>query len=138
MSGTRAAAASGILLDASRHHVNGSEPIGSNWNDAWRDSHHRRHDRLAWNQLARPSRWSRDRRHHQKGEYGNPQRCSERRFALVDVDEVLIGKAEMFGNDGIAPLSPAMAQSIEQLRQDGHTSMIVRRDGKDQARSRGA
>ncbi|OYX92700.1 MAG: heavy metal translocating P-type ATPase, partial [Novosphingobium sp. 35-62-5] len=51
--------------------------------------------------------------------------------ALVDADEVLIGKAEMFGKDGIKPLSPAMAEAIEQLRTDGYTSMIVRRDDKD-------
>jgi len=51
--------------------------------------------------------------------------------ALVDVDEVLIGKAEMFGNDGIPPLSTQMAEAIEELRKGGFTSMIVRRDGQD-------
>ena len=51
--------------------------------------------------------------------------------ALVDVDEVLIGKAEMFGSDGIPPLSSQMAEAIEELRKGGFTSMIVRRDGQD-------
>ncbi len=51
--------------------------------------------------------------------------------ALVGEDEVLIGKAEMFGKDGIAPLSQPMVDAIEQLRQGGYTSMIVRRDAQD-------
>ncbi|MHA3795594.1 heavy metal translocating P-type ATPase [Sphingomonas sp. YL-JM2C] len=52
--------------------------------------------------------------------------------ALVGEDEVLIGKAEMFGQGGIAPpLSQPMIDAIEQLRQGGYTSMIVRRDQKD-------
>lgn len=51
--------------------------------------------------------------------------------ALVGEDEVLIGKAEMFGADGIAPLSPAMADAIAELREGGQTSMVVRRDDRD-------
>ena len=51
--------------------------------------------------------------------------------ALVGEDEVLIGKAEMFGADGIAPLSAEMATAIEKLRQGGQTSMVVRRANKD-------
>ncbi|ARS26414.1 heavy metal translocating P-type ATPase [Sphingomonas sp. C8-2] len=51
--------------------------------------------------------------------------------ALVGADEILIGKAEMFGADGIAPLSPAMADAIKGLREGGQTSMIVRRAGRD-------
>ncbi|WP_037505110.1 HAD family hydrolase, partial [Rhizorhabdus wittichii] len=51
--------------------------------------------------------------------------------ALVGEDEILIGKAEMFGADGIAPLSPAMTDAIAQLREGGQTSMIVRRAGRD-------
>lgn len=51
--------------------------------------------------------------------------------AVVNEKEVLIGKAEMFGADGIAPLSAAMTTAIEKLREGGQTSMIVRRDGKD-------
>lgn len=51
--------------------------------------------------------------------------------AIVGEDEVLIGKAEMFGADGIAPLSPEMETAIETLRQNGYTSMVVRRDARD-------
>ncbi|RZK03372.1 MAG: heavy metal translocating P-type ATPase [Novosphingobium sp.] len=51
--------------------------------------------------------------------------------ALVDGDEVLIGKAEMFGVDGIAPLSSAMSDAIAMLRSKGQTSMVVRKGGKD-------
>ncbi|MCT2400117.1 heavy metal translocating P-type ATPase [Novosphingobium mangrovi (ex Huang et al. 2023)] len=51
--------------------------------------------------------------------------------ALVGEDEVLIGKAEMFGTDGIAPLSQEMKEAIERLRTAGQTSMVVRRDQQD-------
>jgi Cd2+/Zn2+-exporting ATPase len=51
--------------------------------------------------------------------------------ALVGEDEVLIGKAEMFGRDGIAPLSEEMATAIAAMREAGQTSMIVRRDERD-------
>ncbi|WP_255245780.1 heavy metal translocating P-type ATPase [Sphingobium sp. D43FB] len=51
--------------------------------------------------------------------------------AIVGEDEVLIGKAEMFGTDGIPPLSAEMTAAIEKLREGGQTSMIVRRDNKD-------
>jgi len=51
--------------------------------------------------------------------------------ALIGTDEILIGKAEMFGKSGIASLSPQMADAIEQLRQAGYTSMIVRRGEDD-------
>ncbi|MBN9145684.1 MULTISPECIES: heavy metal translocating P-type ATPase [unclassified Novosphingobium] len=51
--------------------------------------------------------------------------------ALVGGDEVLIGKAEMFGADGIAPLSEEMGVAIEALRQGGQTSMVVRRASRD-------
>jgi len=51
--------------------------------------------------------------------------------AIVGEDEVLIGKAEMFGADGIPGLTPAMKQAIEDLRNAGQTSMVVRRDGRD-------
>jgi len=51
--------------------------------------------------------------------------------ALVGEDEVLIGKAEMFGADGIAPLSPEMTDAIERLRAAGQTSMVVRRHQRD-------
>ncbi|AIT79140.1 heavy metal translocating P-type ATPase [Novosphingobium pentaromativorans] len=51
--------------------------------------------------------------------------------AVVDGEQILIGKAEMFGADGVAPLSQAMAEAIEQLRQSGHTTMVVRRGDRD-------
>ena len=51
--------------------------------------------------------------------------------ATLGGDEVLIGKAEMFGADGVAPLSPAMTEAIAQLREAGQTSMVVRRAGQD-------
>ena len=51
--------------------------------------------------------------------------------AVVGEDEVLIGKAEMFGAVGIAPLSAEMIAAIEKLREGGQTSMVVRRGGKD-------
>lgn len=51
--------------------------------------------------------------------------------AIVGEDEVLIGKPGMFGSEGIAPLSPAMVEAIEQLREGGQTSMVVRRGDRD-------
>lgn len=51
--------------------------------------------------------------------------------ATLDTSEVLIGKAEMFGTDGIAPLSAPMAEAIAALREEGCTSMVVRRDDRD-------
>ncbi|SHF09630.1 heavy metal translocating P-type ATPase [Thermomonas hydrothermalis] len=45
-------------------------------------------------------------------------------------ETVYIGKAEMFGTDGIAPLSDEMAAAIAALREQGRTSMVVRR-GRD-------
>src|SRR3546814_5268672 len=46
--------------------------------------------------------------------------------ARVNGDMVLIGKAEMFGRDGFAPLSAETAQTIERLREQGRTTMVVR------------
>ncbi|MXO75901.1 MULTISPECIES: heavy metal translocating P-type ATPase [Bacteria] len=51
--------------------------------------------------------------------------------ATLDGDTVLIGKAEMFGSDGVAPLSPEAAAAIEQLRNNGRTTMVVRRGARD-------
>ena len=51
--------------------------------------------------------------------------------ARVDGELVAIGKAEMFGTDGIAPLSDAMAKAIEKLRAEGRTTMVVRRGDCD-------
>lgn len=47
--------------------------------------------------------------------------------ASVDGDTVHIGKAEMFGRDGIAPLSAEMADAIAKLRENGRTTMVVRK-----------
>lgn len=51
--------------------------------------------------------------------------------ATVEGKRILIGKAEMFGADGVEPLSQPMADAIEQLRQTGHTTMVVRRGEQD-------
>lgn len=51
--------------------------------------------------------------------------------AQVDGETVSIGKAEMFGTNGIAPLSPEMAEAIERLRENGRTTMIVRKGTRD-------
>jgi Cd2+/Zn2+-exporting ATPase len=51
--------------------------------------------------------------------------------ARVDGETVVIGKAEMFGKDGIAPLSGPMTQAISELRQGGRTTMVVRRADRD-------
>lgn len=51
--------------------------------------------------------------------------------AVVDGEQILIGKAEMFSAEGFAPLSQSMAEAIEQLRQSGHTTMVVRRGDRD-------
>lgn len=46
--------------------------------------------------------------------------------ATLDDKPVWIGKAEMFGADGIAPLGEASAAAIEKLRAAGRTTMVVR------------
>ncbi len=51
--------------------------------------------------------------------------------AQVDGQQVLIGKAEMFGADGIGALSAPMAEAIEKLRAGGYTTMVVRRGEVD-------
>lgn len=51
--------------------------------------------------------------------------------ARIDQDAVLIGKAELFGTEGVAPLSNAMQIAIEDLRNRGRTSMVVRRGESD-------
>lgn len=51
--------------------------------------------------------------------------------ATLDGQTIYIGKAEMFGSDGIAPLSPGMTQAIVALRDQGRTSMVVRRGDQD-------
>ncbi len=44
---------------------------------------------------------------------------------------IVIGKAEMFGQDGMAPLSAAMQAAIARLREQGRTTMVVRRNNDD-------
>jgi Zn2+/Cd2+-exporting ATPase len=51
--------------------------------------------------------------------------------ANVDGDRVLIGKAEMFGADGVPPLSTSMQDAIASLRESGRTSMVVRQGNRD-------
>jgi Zn2+/Cd2+-exporting ATPase len=51
--------------------------------------------------------------------------------ANVNGQEVLIGKAEMFGTDGVATLSVEMQAAIEKLRASGQTSMVIRRGQDD-------
>ncbi len=51
--------------------------------------------------------------------------------ANVDGNRVLIGKAEMFGAEGIAPLSTAMQDAIASLREAGRTTMVVRQGDRD-------
>ncbi len=51
--------------------------------------------------------------------------------ATLEGQTVYIGKAEMFGVDGIAPLSPRMREAIASLRDQGRTSMVVRQGDKD-------
>ena len=51
--------------------------------------------------------------------------------ARLDGTEVLIGKAEMFGADGIAELSAATRDAIVSLRERGRTTMVVRLGDRD-------
>jgi len=51
--------------------------------------------------------------------------------ARVNGETVLIGKAEMFGGDGVAPLLAETAQTIERLREQGRTTMVVRIGERD-------
>ena len=51
--------------------------------------------------------------------------------ARLGEETVWIGKAEMFGVDGTAPLTEASAEAISALRQQGRTTMVVRRGQRD-------
>ena len=51
--------------------------------------------------------------------------------ARIEDDTVQIGKAEMFGADDLPPLSEFVAAAVEQLRNEGRTTMVVRRNGND-------
>src|SRR5690554_5215118 len=52
-------------------------------------------------------------------------------IAQVDGETVEIGKAEMFGNDGRPPLVAPVAATVERLRTQGQTTMVVRHAGRD-------
>lgn len=51
--------------------------------------------------------------------------------AKLEGDTVWIGKAEMFGTDGVAPLGASAAAAIEKLREAGRTTMVVRQGTRD-------
>ena len=51
--------------------------------------------------------------------------------ARLGQDTVWIGKAEMFGADGIAPLGAEATAAIAALRDSGRTTMVVRRGDRD-------
>ncbi len=51
--------------------------------------------------------------------------------ARLNGETVLIGKAEMFGVEGVPPLSEPMQQAIASLREGGRTTMVVRRGDSD-------
>ncbi len=51
--------------------------------------------------------------------------------ARLDGEPVWIGKAELFGHDGIAPLGAQAAAAIERLREAGRTTMVVRHGQRD-------
>ena len=51
--------------------------------------------------------------------------------AMLSGQQVWIGKAEMFGADGLAPLSDAAATAIASLREQGRTTMVVRMGERD-------
>ena len=51
--------------------------------------------------------------------------------ASLEGETVLIGKAEMFGADGIAPLNEQASALIERLRAEGRTTMVVRHGARD-------
>jgi Cd2+/Zn2+-exporting ATPase len=51
--------------------------------------------------------------------------------ARLNGETVLIGKAEMFGVDGVASLSEPMQKAVASLREGGRTTMVVRRGDRD-------
>ncbi|MEP9369963.1 heavy metal translocating P-type ATPase [Xanthobacter sp. VNH20] len=51
--------------------------------------------------------------------------------ATFEGQPVWIGKAEMFGVDGIGPLETSTVRAIEKLREDGRTTMVVRVGDRD-------
>lgn len=51
--------------------------------------------------------------------------------ATVDGETVWIGKAEMFGADGIPSLGKEMTDAVARLREAGRTTMVVRKADRD-------
>ncbi len=51
--------------------------------------------------------------------------------AKVEGETVFIGKAEMFGTDGIAPIGAEIGAEIARLRERGRTTMVVRMGDRD-------
>ena len=51
--------------------------------------------------------------------------------AQIEGDAVEIGKAEMFGSDGMPALTEPVADTVERLRTEGRTTIAVRRAGRD-------
>lgn len=51
--------------------------------------------------------------------------------ATVAGEQVWIGKVEMFGVDGVPTLGSEVQQFIQGLRDNGHTTMVVRKGDKD-------
>lgn len=51
--------------------------------------------------------------------------------AQLDGQTVYIGKPEMFGADGLAPLAASALQAVEGLREQGRTLMVVRQGNRD-------
>ncbi len=51
--------------------------------------------------------------------------------ATLEDETVWIGKAELFGSDGIAPLGAPVSNAIAILRDAGRTTMVVRKGSRD-------
>lgn len=51
--------------------------------------------------------------------------------AKIGADTVFIGKAEMFGAEGVADLTNEAASAIEELRENGRTTMAIRLGNRD-------
>lgn len=51
--------------------------------------------------------------------------------AMVGGERAWIGKLEMFGRDGVPPLSSELSQAIEHMRERGRTTMGVRSETRD-------
>src|SRR3546814_1966564 len=51
--------------------------------------------------------------------------------ASVDGETVWIGKAEMFGSEGIPALGQGAQNAIAKLRENGRTTMVVRKGDRD-------